>query len=342
VGRIPFLDGKMPNDGLVLMVRGDPLLRRPYVVEVASAARFPSARVAAARQLAEFMRREETQQWIAEYGRGQLDDQPLFLRVQHEPAAVYGSGSRQLVVATGSPGELGLLKILSEEFSRANDVKVLWREAGSGESLRILHDKQADVAMVHAASAERKAVDEGWATRRTLVGSNEFFIVGPADDPAQVRTAKSVVEAYQRIARSRAKFLSRADGSGTHNKEMAIWQNAGIVPEGDWYIRTHDFMMATLRRANAENGYFMTDSSTWVVGRNRTPNLRLLFQGDPFLVNVYNALCQPEGATPGAALAAKLVDFLASEKGQKIIRDYGKDQYGDALYRDALYARQFE
>jgi tungstate transport system substrate-binding protein len=85
VGRIPFLNGKLPNDGLVLMVRGDPQLRRPYVVAVASAERFRSAHVAAARQLAEFMRQEETQQWIAQYGKGQLDDQPLFMRVQAGP-----------------------------------------------------------------------------------------------------------------------------------------------------------------------------------------------------------------------------------------------------------------
>ena len=81
VGRIPFLDGKMPNPGLVLMVQGDPKLRRPYLVAVANRSRFPQAHVEAATQLAEFLRREETQQWIAGYGRGQIDDQPLFFRV---------------------------------------------------------------------------------------------------------------------------------------------------------------------------------------------------------------------------------------------------------------------
>jgi len=342
VGRIPFLSGKLPNDGLVLMVRGDPQLRRPYVVAVADPARFPSAHVEAAKRLARFLKSEETQQWIADYGRGQLDDQPLFIRLHDAPAAVYGKGSKQLVVATGSPGELGLLKALSEEFARENDARVLWREAGSGESLQLLRDGQADVAMTHVASAEKTAVAEGWAARRTLVGSNEFYIVGPADDPARVRAAKSAAEAYGRIAACRAKFLSRADESGTHKKEMAIWQKAGVAPQGDWYVRTHDFMTATLLRANAENAYFMTDSSTWVVAGSRTPNLTLLFRGDPFMVNVYHALCRPEGATPGAALAARFVDFLASEKGQKIVRDYGKDPYGEALYRDARYARQFE
>jgi tungstate transport system substrate-binding protein len=85
VGRIPFLSGKMPNPGLVLMVQGDPALRRPYLVAVASRSRFPNARIEAATKLAEFLRREETQQWIAGYGRGQLDDRPLFFRVSIPP-----------------------------------------------------------------------------------------------------------------------------------------------------------------------------------------------------------------------------------------------------------------
>jgi tungstate transport system substrate-binding protein len=85
VGRIPFLNGKLPNAGLVVMVQGDPRLRRPYVVAVANPSHFPQARVEAASQLAEFLRREETQQWIAGYGRGQLDDQPLFFRVVGQP-----------------------------------------------------------------------------------------------------------------------------------------------------------------------------------------------------------------------------------------------------------------
>ena len=123
---------------------------------------------------------------------------------------------------------------------------------------------------------------------------------------------------------------------------MAIWQKAQIAPTGDWYVRTHDFMIATLLRADADHGYFMTDSSTWVASRGRALNLKVLFKGDPFIVNVYHAYCQPGGATPRAALAAKFVDFLASEEGQKLIREFGKDQYQERLYNDAKYARQFE
>lgn len=261
---------------------------------------------------------------------------------QTKYAAVYGSGSRELVVATGSPGELGLLKALAERFADKADAKVLWYKAGSGRSLELLRGKVADMVMAHAPQAEQNAVRKGWAVRRTLVGYNEFYIVGPADDPAGVRSASTAAQAYRKVAEEGAKFLSRADNSGTHKREMAIWRQAGIEPERPWYIQTHDFMMATLLRANAEKGYFMTDSSTWFVGKKNTPNLRLIFKADPVLVNVYHALCQPTGATAGADVAAEFVDFLASEEAQQIIRTYGIEQYGEALYRDAQEPRQFE
>ncbi len=100
--------------------------------------------------------------------------------------------------------------------------------------------------------------------------------------------------------------------------------------------------MATLKRADAEKGYFMTDSSTWVSARREIPNLEILFRGDRFLVNTYHALCQPEGATPGQPFAAGFIDFVGSEEGQKIIRHYGADKYGEGLYNDAEYAKQYD
>ena len=123
---------------------------------------------------------------------------------------------------------------------------------------------------------------------------------------------------------------------------MAIWKKAGIKPAGDWYIVTGDFMMATLERADAEKGYFMTDSSTWYAGMKNLRNLKVLFKGDRFIINVYHALCQPAGATAGASLGAKFIEFVASERGQEIIRSYGKKTYGEALYNDVSYAKRFE
>ena len=176
--------------------------------------------------------------------------------------------------------------------------------------------------------------------QRTLIGSNEFYIVGPAADPAKIAEAKSAADAYRRIAAAQAKFVSRGDNSGTHQKEMSVWKSAGITPEGAWYIVTKDFMTASLKRANAEGAYFMTDSSTWVAAKKEVPQLNVLFRGDKALVNTYSAMLAT-GGTPGEATAKRFIDFLASDEGQRIIREFGRDRYSEALYNDAVYARQY-
>lgn len=254
----------------------------------------------------------------------------------------YGAGPNKFSLATGSPGELGLLKMLGEPFAKQSNATLCWVKAGTGESMKFLKDKQVDMIMVHAPAAEKKAVADGWATRRVLIGSNEFYIVGPPDDPAGIKKAKTAAEAYKLIADSRSKFFSRGDNSGTHKKEMDAWQNAGVQPAGDWYIVTKDFMMATLKRADAEKGYFMTDSSTWVSVRKEMKNLAILFRGDVFLVNTYHTLLQPEGATPGQKFASQFIDFVSSADGQKIIATYGQDLYGEGIYNDAAYAKQYD
>ncbi len=256
--------------------------------------------------------------------------------------AIYGKGPHRFTVATGSPGELGLLRVLADQFNARHPTSICWQKAGSGKSLRLLQRKEADVIMVHAPSAERKAVAAGWAGKRTLIGSNEFFIVGPKDDPAGIAKAKSAVEAYSKIAKSRSLFLSRGDNSGTHKKEMSIWSKAGIRPSGKWYMITRDFMLATLKKANQERGYFMVDSSTWVAAGGALHNIAVLFKGDPALVNVYHALCQPEASTDGEPYASRFIDFLASEGAQKTIREYGMSLYGQPLYHDAIYASRYE
>jgi tungstate transport system substrate-binding protein len=254
----------------------------------------------------------------------------------------YGKGPNTFSLATGSPGELGLLKVLGEQFAKKNNTILCWVKAGTGESMQLLKDKKVDMIMVHAPAAEKKAVQDGWAIKRELIGSNEFYIVGPANDPAGIKKAKTAADAYKLIADSKSRFFSRGDNSGTHKKEMEIWEKAGIKPAGEWYVVTKDFMMATLKKADAEKGYFMTDSSTWVSAKKEMKNLQILFRGDVFLVNTYHTLCQPAGATPGQKYASQFIDFVNSKEGQEIIRSYGKDQYGEGIYNDAAYAKKYD
>jgi len=257
---------------------------------------------------------------------------------------VYGAGDQSITLATGSPGALGLLKAVAEPFCKANNCRVNWIKKGSGASLKAMKEGKVDLVMVHAPAAEKAAVKEGWATMRTLLGSNEFYIVGPASDPAGISKAGKAKEAYAMIAEAKAKFFSRGDNSGTHKKEMMIWKLAGINPSGSWYIITKDFMGPTLMRADKEEGYFMTDSSTYYVKQSKIKNLKILFKGDPILVNVYHALVASPEKYPKAnyTLASKFVNFMSSFEGQKIFGEYGKAKYGTAIYNDAEYAKKWE
>jgi tungstate transport system substrate-binding protein len=264
-------------------------------------------------------------------------------QAQNKPKveAIYGTGLNEFSLATGSPGELELLKKLGEEFGKKENAKMIWIKAGSGASLNLLKTKQVDMIMVHAPVAVNQALAEGWGSNRTLIGSNEFYIVGPKNDPAKIKSATSGADAYKKIAAAQSNFITRGDKSGTHVKEMDIWKAAGVTPAGTWYISTNDFMTASLKRANQEKAYFMTDSSTWVAEKTVAPDLEILYRGDKFLVNTYDALVTPKDATAGRETALKFINFVASDVGQKIIRDFGKDKYKEALYNDAVYAKQF-
>lgn len=255
--------------------------------------------------------------------------------------ARYGKGDKELRLATGSPGELGLVQALGEAWSTRSGMALCWRKAGTGDALAMLKSGEVDMVMVHGPKAEKQAMAEGWAVDRALVGSNEFYIVGPGADPAGVAKAGDAADAYRRIATAKALFLSRGDNSGTHKKELEIWKAAGVVPEGSWYTVHKAFMAATLQKADAEGGYFMTDSSTWVAEKAKLKNLAVLFRGDAVLINVYHALLRPEGgqAVPAAADFAR---FVTSAEGQAIVGGFGRKEYGEGLYNDAAYAAKYD
>jgi tungstate transport system substrate-binding protein len=244
-----------------------------------------------------------------------------------------------LRLATGSPYELGLVDALFAEFKKEVPCELKVTKAGSGDSLQLLKSGQVDIIMVHAPEAEQQAVKEGWALNRTYVGGNDFVILGPAEDPAAIRGCKDVLCAYKKIAEKKAVFITRGDNSGTHKKEVSIWEKAGIKPEGNWYRTSKDFMMASLQKAANENGYFMVDRSTYIVARKENPalNFAVLFEGDPMLINQYHALITNPTMYPQANYepAKKFVEFLRGAQGQKIIATFGREEFGEPLYFSA-------
>jgi tungstate transport system substrate-binding protein len=251
-----------------------------------------------------------------------------------KPDAVWGTGPNSFSLATGSPGELGLLEVLATGFAKRHEATVSWFKAGSGQAMRLLQERKVDMVLAHAPPAERRAVAEGWANGRRLIGSNEFWILGPAEDPAKVAAANDAADAFRRILDTSAKFVSRGDNSGTHQKENEIWKAAGRTPGAAGLIVTKDFMTASMRRANDEGAYFLTDSSTFIAERRNMPRLKMLFRGGEILANPYHTLYLTE-PTPGAATARKFGEYLASDEVQALMREIGKEKYGEPMYNDA-------
>jgi len=243
------------------------------------------------------------------------------------------AGREKLVLSTGSPYELGLIDALAKPFEAQYKCKLEVIMAGSGKAIKLLREGEVDVIMVHAKQAEEQCIEEGFGVNRRLVAHNDFVIVGPQEDPAGIKGAKDVAEAYRRIARSKSLFFSRGDNSGTHKKEMAIWEKAGVNPQGEWYKTTGKFMGATLQEAADKQGYFMTDRSTYIY-LSKEITLDILFEGDPILVNHYHAIAVNPAKYPKSnyELAVNFIGFITSPSGQKIIRDYGQDEFGKPLY----------
>ncbi|MDY6862850.1 MAG: substrate-binding domain-containing protein [Thermodesulfobacteriota bacterium] len=247
------------------------------------------------------------------------------------PQAVWAKD--KLTLSTGSPYELGLIDALAKPFEAKYNCKVDVVKAGSGKAIKLLKEGRVDVIMVHAKKAEEKIIKDGYGVNRRAVAHNDFVMVGPKKDPAIIKEAKNVTDAYRRIAQSKSLFFSRGDNSGTHKKEMSIWKKAGIEPKGKWYKTTGKFMGATLKEAGTARGYFMTDRSTYIY-LSKEVNLNLLFEGDPTLVNHYNAIAVNPARYPerNYELAVNFIGFITSPAGQKIIRDYGKKEFGKPLY----------
>jgi tungstate transport system substrate-binding protein len=256
-----------------------------------------------------------------------------------KPERVWGEGPLQFKVATGSPGELGLLEVLAKQFAASEGATVIWYKAGSGQAMDLLKARMVDLVLAHAPAAEKAAVAVGWATGRRVIGSNEFWIVGPTGDPAGLAAASDASDAFKRMLAGRVKFVTRADNSGTHQKEMEIWMAAGIAPSGDWYIPNKDFMAASLKRADKEQAYFLTDSSTFIAERKNLPGLALAYRGGPMLLNPYHTLWLTD-PTPSQLVAIRFAKFLYGAETQAQLRTFGRDTFGEAMYIDAATTLQ--
>jgi tungstate transport system substrate-binding protein len=264
---------------------------------------------------------------------------PAFLAAGLASAAAAPKAPRNkavILATTTSTQDSGLLDVLLPEFEKATGYFVKTISVGSGQAIAMGRKGEADVLLVHSPDDEEKLVADGFAVDRQRVMHNDFVIVGPAADPAGIRSAKDSGEAFRKIARAGALFVSRGDNSGTHARERKIWKAAGIPMEGKpWYQQTGLGMGETLNVAAEKGGYTLADRGTYLaLNRKKRLGLEILVQGEPSLLNVYHVMVVNPERWPkvNRAGAKAFADFLVSKQTQELIRRFGVERFGEPLF----------
>ena len=238
-----------------------------------------------------------------------------------------------ILSTTTSTQDSGLLDVLIPLFEKQTGYSIKTISVGTGQALALAAKGDADVALVHAPSLEKQYVAEGKLLNRRLVMYNDFVIIGPKEDLAKARLAKSAASALKAIEQAKASFVSRGDNSGTHVLEKALWKSAGVEPNGAWYIEAGQGMGATLGIANERNAYTITDRGTYLALGKRV-SLPILIEGDKALLNIYSVMeVNPaNGPRINAAGGKAFADFMVAPQTQNVIRSFGVEKFGQSLF----------
>ncbi len=247
------------------------------------------------------------------------------------------------LATTTSTDNSGLLRDLLPLFEASSGYRVHVIAVGTGKALKLGQNGDVDVLLVHAPAAERAFVEAGYGVNHHQVMYNDFVVLGPANDPADVRHSGSATDAMQRIARHSTAFVSRGDDSGTHKKERQLWQAAGLEPHGKWYLEAGQGMGKVLQISAELSAYTLTDRGTWLAFRDKLP-LQILFEGDPVLYNPYGVMAVNPLRYPDLnyAGATAFIDWLISDQGQARIGGFrlaGKKLFTPAASNDTAMVK---
>lgn len=237
------------------------------------------------------------------------------------------------LATTTSTEDSGLLGVLVPAFEKKYQTKVKVVAVGSGQAFVIGQKGDADVLLVHARADEDAYVKAGWGVNRRDVMHNQFVLVGPSNDPAQVKPSSNIDQALQTLAQHQAIFISRGDNSGTQKKELALWKSAGITPGGSWYQESGQGMGDTLMMASEKSAYTLTDEATFLAMHDKL-KLVPVHQGDKSMLNFYGVIATNPQKYPQIHYngAMAFIEYVTSREGQKLIYDFGRDRWGQSLF----------
>ena len=241
---------------------------------------------------------------------------------------------RVLLGVTTSIYDSGLLSKLISVFEDGSEYSVIPIAVGTGEAIAMGEKGLVDAIFVHSRQDEERFIEEGFGINRKDVMYNNFVLVGPADDPANIKNL-AVIEAFKILAKKESLFISRGDNSGTNKKEMLIWKEAGIIPQGNWYVKSGQEMILTLKIADEKKAYTLTDKATFITYADSL-SLKILVEGEDILFNPYGIIAvnplKHKDMNINFKGASSFIEFITSKDGQGIIKDFGLKDYGQPLF----------
>ena len=229
-----------------------------------------------------------------------------------------------IVQSTTSTANTGLLDLLSEKFLEETGIEVRAVAVGTGTAIANAKKGDGDVLMVHAKQDELKFVEEGYGVERFDLMYNDFVIVGPKNDPANIKDENEIADVMKKLSSPSFKFISRDDNSGTNKKELSLWKIIGIQsPDHSSYIKTGSGMANTINVAAEMQGYILTDRGTWISFTNKN-NLAILFEGDSALFNPYGIIAVNPKKFPHVEYekSQEFIDWLLVGTGNDLIKNY--------------------
>jgi len=239
------------------------------------------------------------------------------------------------LATTTSVNDSGLLAVLQPVFEKDTGITLKVIAQGTGQAVKTGENGDADVLFIHDLTSEEKFIADGYGDKRIELMYNYFVVVGPKNDPAAVKsmTEKNASNAFKLISDKQATFVSRGDDSGTNKKELNLWKALKITPTGTWYVSAGKGMGDVLKMASEKQGYTLTDKATFLSMKSDL-DLEIVLDETPDLKNQYTiiAVNPLKITTVNKDGAQEFIKWMTSSKALKLIEDYGKTQYGEALF----------
>lgn len=239
-----------------------------------------------------------------------------------------GTTKQNLILATTtSLYDSGMLSKILKEFENENNAKVYVLALGTGQALEYGKRGDADILLVHAPPLEMEFMNSGYGIARKELFYNYFVLVGPKTNPARIAFDDNITNAFWKIYNSASNFVSRGDKSGTHLKELEIWEHLGTslqdLKTKSWYLNGSGSMSTALVVANEKEAYTLSDIATWAFLGPKLGNLvKFEIQKTEILRNVYSLIVTKAGAERKGELVKKFMAWIESPETLSKIENY--------------------